>query len=241
VANPLAIELHASAARATSGDGTAVDIGALRSAARLEVSLTAATAGADHVLTLFVETSDSDAGPWRQVAELGTLEPAPPLKLEASVADLDQYVRLRWVVEGSTSPSFTFRVTGEAHVLYAEPKHVSKRALGEVTNNELAEHCITASTEADGYLAAGKKLPLTKWDADLRKHCSKIVIYNFLNEGGRTPTGPEDLIDKEYSDAIKWLKGVGAGSIDPPGLVDSTPEISEESFAVVSGEPRFFP
>jgi len=233
VANPLTLELAPSAARTTGASGAAIDIGALRTAARVETAVTVAAAGADHVLGLTLETSGSASGPWRAVADLGAFQPgAEPAMLEKYVAGLQRYVRAKWTIDGA-APSFTFQVTAEAHVLYAEPKHI--RRFG--TDDELAEFCIMASTEADGHLAIGRTLPLTKWDADLRRHVSKIAIYIFLNDGGRVPTGPDDLIDIEYKDAIKWLRGVGNGTIVPPGLVDSTPEVNEAAYAVVSDPP----
>lgn len=241
MANPLDITPHASAARIASGNADPIDIGALRTAARLELSLTVATAGAN-TLSVALQTSDSSSGPWRTIGDFGTLDPTAPVKLEKSFADLDRYVRVAWTITGST-PSFTFQVTGAAHVLYAEPKHVirpgsNSAALAGIEPSELADWCIVVSTECDGYLAGGKKLPLTAWADDLQQHAKNIVIYRYLNDRGRIPTGPNDIIDSDFNNAIKWLKGVAAGSIDPPGLVDSTPEISEEAYAVVSDPPR---
>jgi phage gp36-like protein len=242
VANSLTLELAPSAARASSGNGSASDIGALRTAARVEVAVTEAFAGSDHVLGLTLETAASSSGPWRAVADLGTFQPGEaPATLEKTVAGLLRYARVTWAIEGA-APSFTFQVTGVAHVLYAEPKHVRRfgiqgSALEQVEDAELAEFCIVASTEADGYLRKGKKLPLQAWDDDLRIHASKIAVYRLLDGRGRIPTGPDDLIDKGFANAIKWLIGVGKGSIDPPGLVDATPETEERAYAVASDPP----
>lgn len=242
MANPLAIDLAPSAARTTSGSGAAVDIGTLRTAARVDVSITTATAGDNHLLVLTLETGPSASGPWRAVLELGSFPPPTGVqKAKVYVADLEQFVRVSWAISGS-SPSFTFQVTGTAHVVYAAPQDVRevgarKGLLAKTDDRDLAEFCILASTEADGHLAIGRTLPLTAWDDDLRLHCSKIVVYRFLNAGGRMPTGPDDLIDTEFKDAVKWLRGVGNGSITPPGLVDSTPDVNEAAYAVVSDPP----
>jgi phage gp36-like protein len=242
VANPLSIVLAPSGAQSTSGSGAAVDIGALRTAARIDVVITTATAGDDNLLALTLETGPSISGPWRAVQDLGTfLPPAGVQKAKAFVADLEQFVRVSWTISGS-GPSFTFQVIGTAHVVYADPAAVRevgarKGLLTNVDDRDLAEFCILVSTEADGHLAIGRTLPLTAWDDDLRLHCAKIVVYRFLNAGGRMPTGPDDLIDTEFKDAVKWLRGVGNGSIDPPGLVDSTPEVNEAAFAVASDPP----
>lgn len=236
MANALSVELAPIAVRTLDGVGATIDISALRTALRLEVLVTDA-AGSGRQLSVALETSRDGATGWRTVAEVAV--PAEPTSLSLTADALERFVRMSWNLTGS----FTFGVTGEAHVLYAAPAHVRRLgirqgAIEDITDGELAEYCIVASVEVDGYLGRGYKLPLTAWDDALRLHCAKIVVYHLLNAQGRQPTGPDDIIDLGYKNAIKWLGGVGSGSIDPPGLIDSTPDVHEMAFAVESEEPR---
>lgn len=240
MANPLAVALAPTGAQTTGGTGSSVDLGALRKALRLELAITAISGGATAELTVELETSADGASGWRPTGAftpLGTIS-----ALEQHFGPVSRFVRAKWTLTDITSVTFT--LAGEAHVIYAEPKHVRKfgikgPALDKVSDAELVEYCIVASTEADGYMAGGMTLPLTAWDDDLRLHVSKITAFHYLNGKGRIPTGPDDLIDMGNAAAVKWLRGVGAGTINPPGLVDSTPEVNESSFAVVSAPRRW--
>lgn len=239
MSNPLAVALAPAGAQSAGGTGASVDIGALRKALRLELAITAITPGAEPELAVEIETSADGASGWRPVGEfspLGTIA-----AIEQYFGPVARFVRAKWTLTGITSVTFT--LAGEAHVIYAEPKHVRKYgikgpALGQISDAELVEYCIVASTEADGYLAGGMTLPLTAWDDDLRLHVAKMATFHYLNGKGRIPTGPDDIIDMGNAAAVKWLRAVGAGAVCPPGLKDSTPEVHESSFAVVSAPSR---
>lgn len=242
MANPLAVELAPSAARTSNASGTAIDIGALRTAAQLELLVSALSGGADALLQVTVETSEQSGSGYRSVGTFPAVTSVGQTKVEACFADLDRYLRVSWSVAGAAA-SFTFQVVGHAHVLYAEPRHVRKLgiqqgALKKVSDNDLAEHCISASVESDGHLKGGFTLPLSAWGIDLRLYNARIAVYNFLQATGWSPIGPEDSILLAYKNALAWLKGVSNGAIDPPDIVDATPTVEERSFAVVSGTPR---
>lgn len=246
MANPLDIEPHASAARTTSGSGTAIDIGPLRSGAELELLVSVVPPGADATLTVTVETSEQSGAGFRAVGTFPVATSLGQFKVLEHFADLDRYLRVSWTIEGAGPPSFTFQVVGTAHVLYAEPRHVrglgiQEAALDGIQDNALAEFCIVSSSEMDGYLGGGFTLPLAKWGPDVRLHGAKIAVYHYLNAKGRIPTGPNDVVDQGYSNALKWLVGVSKGTIVPPGIVDSTPEVEERAFAVVSDPPIEWP
>lgn len=237
--NTLAVSLGPAAAVAVGGNGTAVDVGALRKAARLELLVTAITAGTDPRLTVGIEVSPDGSTGWRPIAAF-----APAIGLSRSelvTGPLERFVRATWALQDITSVTFT--VSGLAHVIYCEPKHmrglgIKGQALDSVSDGDLVEFCIVASTEADGYLAKGYTLPLSAWDDDLRLHCAKIATYHRANARGRIPTGPDDIVDLGYTNAMRWLGGVGRGAIVPPGIVDTTPEVREYAYAVATEEPR---
>jgi phage gp36-like protein len=237
--NALSVSLAASAARASSGDGAAVDVGAYRAAARVRVSVTDGS-GANRLLSLTLSTSDDGATGWRTVAALGAANNSTILK--TSTAGLGRFIRASWAISGTT-PSFTFEVTAVAHTIYAEPGDlrlgVPNEATEEIPPQDIVEACIVTSDEADGYLGGGYVLPITAWSDDLRLHAAKATAYHLLNGRGRQPEGPDDTVDDGYKSAIRWLEGVAARRIRPAGIVDSTPEVFEAgSVGIVSTAPR---
>jgi phage gp36-like protein len=190
-------------------------------------------------LTVYVETAPSADGPWQALASF------PALSVVASkdqvFADCLRYNRVRWVLEGAT-PSATFVVSGAAHVLYAKIADVGVHALPpeaikSVPLVEQAACCLSATDEADGYLGGGKKLPLTAWGDDLTMQVAQIAAFRIMKRRGFQPQGSDELIVKGRDDAISWLRGVGRGDIEPPGMVDSTPDTYDAGITVISA-PR---
>jgi phage gp36-like protein len=238
MANALAVEPHASAAETASGSATAVDIGALRSCLKLRLDLTALS-GTTPKLTVYVETASASSGPWKSLGSFPAL--TVTATKDAVFADCLRYNRVRWVLDGAT-PEAIFAVTGNAHVLYAKVadlgEHgVAKAALANISDSDKAKHCLAATDEADGYLAGGKTLPLTAWSDDLTSKVAEIAAYKALKVRGFQPESSDELIVKGRDDAISWLKGIARGEIDPPGLVDSTPEVYESGISVYSNAP----
>ncbi len=226
MADALAITLQASGAVTTSGSGAAVDIGATRSAARLELQLSAIS-GTGARLTVKVETALSSTGPWRSVATF------PTLTVETFSAKMfatcERFVRVSWVVDGTT-PSFTFSVAGEAHVLYAVLDDVGRHALPlhtltSVSTEDKATALLGATDEADSYLAKAPSidLPLTSWSEALTMHVARIAAYGIMLRRGFQPDGPDQLIVKMRDDAIAWLKMVASGDVEAPGGGDPDP------------------
>lgn len=225
MADALAVVLRASAVSTASGDGVAVDIGATRSACKLELQLSTIS-GTGASLAVKVQTALSSSGPWRTVASF------PALTVETYsiklFATCDRYVRITWVVEGS-SPSFTFSVAGEAHVLYAVLDDVGRHALPlhtltGVSAEDKAAALLGATDEADSYLAKAIDLPLTSWSEALTMHVARIAAYGIMLRRGFQPEGVDALIVKMRDDAIAWLKMVAAGTVEPPGGGDPDPD-----------------
>lgn len=221
MADALAIEPHASGPETVTGAGAAIDIGELRSCARLRLEVTSVSAGAS--VTCSLETSSLSTSGWRNVGSFKVAQ--VPLRTDKTFSELDRYVRLSWVITGTT-PSVTFRVRGFAHVLYATIGDVIRHALPEaaiasVTIEIKADCCLGATQEADSYLAGRYTLPLVLWDDVLTKHVAKIAGFEIMSRRGFQPSGFDELIVKGRDDAIMWLKGVAANKIYPPGLTDS--------------------
>lgn len=238
MANPLAVTLHASAAETTSSASTAIDIGALRSCLKLRLELDAIT-GTDARATIYVETGASAAGPWRSLGAFPALSVAATK--DQVFADCLRFNRVRWLLEGTT-PSVNFKVDGSAHVLYAKVADVGIHAIPadaikSVSVAEQAACCLAATDEADGYIGGGKTLPLTAWGDDLTAQVANIAAFKIMKRRGFQPQGSDELIVKGRDDAISWLRGVGRGDIEPPGMVDSTPDLYDAGIAVFSDQP----
>jgi phage gp36-like protein len=234
MANALAVTLQASAEALASGAADGVEIAAIRSCVKLRLDLTALTAGAK--LTVYIDTGASATGPWRSLGAFPALLVAATK--DQTFADCLAFVRARWVLEGAT-PSATFSVAGAAHVLYAkvgdlDAHGIPAAAIGSASQSVQAECCLAATNEADGYLGGGKTLPLTAWESDLTDAVAQIAVYKIMKRRGFQPQGSDELIVKGRDDAISWLRGVARGDIEPPGLVDSTPEAYEASVSVYS-------
>ncbi len=235
MADAIAITLATDGTVSGSGAGAAVDIGALRSCVKATLAATTIVAGTS--LTVAIETSTSATGPWAKVGAFVTLTVTKAI--DGVFADCRRYVRATWALTGA-APSATFAVAGEAHVLYASLRDIdvhgiSKQAIGTVSVEERAEHALAATGEAEGYLAGGYKLPLVAWSTELRRQVAQLAVYAIMSRRGFQPQGTDELIVKNRDDAISWLSKVNRGLIQPPGIVDSTPEIEESSVVVVSG------
>lgn len=239
MADPLAIVLQASGPQTASASGSAVDIGALRSCVKAQL-IVSAISGTGAEIEAIVETAPASTGPWLKVASFPKLTVAR--SCEQVFADCQQFVRLRWVLAG-TSPAVTFGATGVAHVLYAtlrdtETHGIPKKAIASVPAEERAEHALAASGEAEGYLAGGYTLPLLAWPDELRMQVAQLAVYRTMSRRGFQPEGSDDLIIKNKDDAISWLGKIAKGIIKPPGIQDSTPDKSGSRVRVQTGEAR---
>jgi phage gp36-like protein len=235
MANPLAITLHAStAAETVSGSSASVDIGTLRSCARLTLDVPLVSSGAS--ISIAIETSVTGSGSWKQVAIV------TPAQREVTVAGLLRYVRCSWTLMG-TLPSVSFSLSGTAHVLYATPFDIGRlslpvKALANVEDAVKADACLAATDEADGYLGGGFTLPLVAWSDDLRRHVANMAAMTVMKFRGFQPGGSDDLIVKAHDDAISWLSKIMRHGLEPAGIIDSTPTEYEGGASVASGTKR---
>jgi phage gp36-like protein len=247
---PLAIELLALGAQTADGQGAAVDLGLVsdadgapaRTAARLLVQVTAFTAL--ERVRLIVEHSASGTGDW---LELGAVDIEQTDEYDLSVADSRRFVRARWeFTPGTGTPSITLGVAGEAHQLYCGPRDLGSFGITRAVINDLltphaqADGCITASDEADGYLGGRYTLPMLAWDKTLSAQVARMAVKYGFDVCGWQPDGPNDVIMGNHSAALKWLMRLQDGKLEPPGMVDSTPDVFEGGSVVVS-RPRRSP
>jgi phage gp36-like protein len=221
----LAVELAASALVVASGEGTAVDIGELRRAAKLTALVTGYTiVDSDPTpgVVLTVQTRATASLPWRTIDTISvTATGAYPL----SVGGLDQLVRVTWTLTNMTSCEFA--VSGYAHVVYCDPSDivsdaVPEAAIEDITASARANACISASEEADGYLNSAYELPLSAWGLDLRSKCAEMAAAKLFRQRGFDPDGPDKVVMDTEKAAIEWLNRIANGRLKPPGIVDTT-------------------
>lgn len=236
------IEPLASAARTSSGTGSALDLG-LHTTALLALSVTAVS-GASPTLAVVIETAPTSTGPvW---TSLGSFTTATAVAYEEKrFPGAKRFLRARWTI-GGTGPSFTFSVAGQSVLVYCTPANI--RALGlpsralvsanniAYTDSELDEFAVAASDEADDYLAArGWKLPLTKWSDSHRRHVAGMAAYYGLEKRGFNPEDPGAVsLASRYQRAVSYLKSIPKMEIDLAHTTDQTPDIDEGGAYIVT-------
>jgi phage gp36-like protein len=113
-------------------------------------------------------------------------------------------------------------------------------ALGEKAgfeDSELEAVILAASSTAYSYIRSRYRLPLVTWGHDLRLAVAKIATYIAFSSRGFDPSNPADqVILKNYDDAIAWLKDV-AGNRAAADVVDTSPAPAL-SPRVISNTPR---
>jgi phage gp36-like protein len=88
-----------------------------------------------------------------------------------------------------------------------------------VSEDLITEQLEAASREADGYIGSQYALPLEAIGVDLRKFVSWIAAFNIMSAIGYSPeAGQDNLFERNYDRAIKWLKEVRGGLVAPSGM-----------------------
>ena len=238
MSNPLAIALHATGAETASGTGASVDLGDLRSVAKLEFEVSAVS-GTLPTLDVSLETSPTGVT-WRQAS--GFAQSVAPGLEKLAFGDLDRYLRAKWVI-GGTSPSFTFELAGSAEVVYAGLEDLPSLALpdsvlADVSEDSRVRQLLGATGVVDGYLSGVYSLPLTAWGDDLRRATAHIAAYDLMVTLGYKPDEYDENIRRRYLDAIAWLQQVAARKLAPAGLVDSTPTVVEGASIIYTESKR---
>jgi phage gp36-like protein len=204
----------------SDGEGPSVDVGPARGAARLEARVTSWAATS---LRIAIEDSPTGVAPWR---EFDAIVVGGPGTYHGSVGDTERFLRVTWLLEGTSA---TFGVKGTAYQVYCGPRDLGRYGIRESALSEIAtpsaraDACITVTAEADGYLSRRYTLPLIAWGDDLRGQCARMAVRYALDQCGWQPDGPDDVVERAFDRAVKWLSAVGAGTVSPAGIIDSTP------------------
>jgi phage gp36-like protein len=91
----------------------------------------------------------------------------------------------------------------------------------------------SASSVADGYLAARFTLPLAVWGDDLKRAVCAIACYDLMVGIGFNPEGADEQLRKRYEDAMAWLKGIATGVVVP--VVTDSSATPDSSASIWSG------
>lgn len=255
MSNPLAVALLASASQTANGNGSAIDTSLdadatagvyPRSAAELLLQCTAAS-GTLPTLDVHIESSFQATGPWEVADSFTQLTGTGFQRLR--VVDLERYVRVRWVVDG-TGPDFTFEVDGHSHTCYAGTADliVKDEVTADVTKARIAKHLLEATGMVRSYVSGAHSGFLTAWGGDIRSATATIATKHILDDIGWRPGADFDqqivsryiymLGNPDIAGSRGWLHDVRSGTSVPDGLADATPEVFEGHGYVVSDPPR---
>ena len=109
------LSLHPIAARTATGDGTGIDLRDYDGDLMLILDSAAAGAGTNPTLDVSVEHSDEASNNFTQIGTTAftrVTTTASRQKLVISKDEAKRYVRVKYTIGGTNSPSFTFSVTG---------------------------------------------------------------------------------------------------------------------------------
>lgn len=235
--DPKAVTLHASGVETATGAGSAVDLAGRLALDDLTLEVTDAT-GTSPTLEAFAQTAISASGPWRTVKAFNRATSAGATTVPLTA--FDRYARAAWTLSG-TSPAFTFSIKATAVQMYVMPSDVLGRGnalppdmIGRVTPDELLMLCLAASLKAEGFLAAAYEMPIVTVGAALPTVLADMVAAQVLFMRGIVGGGIDPMSMTANEEALNWLNKIARGTIRPPDIIDSMPEIHEEGAYAVS-------
>lgn len=113
------------------------------------------------------------------------------------------------------------------------------RVLGQLTTSQQAAKLAAAEALANGYLRVAHSVPMTSPSGDLKIRVCHIAAYMILGELGFNPeAAPDQIVVKNYDDAIAWLKDVSAGRVVLENTDDQTPTVDDYAPDVAGDTPR---
>lgn len=119
---------------------------------------------------------------------------------------------------------------------------INANALSSMSEQDKTAALASASTEAEGYLAAQFKMPLIAWGDDLRQKVCDIAAFRLLKKRGMMPGGgggaEYELTRQGYEDAISWLKSISRGQVIPSNIQDNSLDIFEGGIGISSDDAR---
>jgi phage gp36-like protein len=216
--------LVASQSITTSGVSSAINV-AQYHGGRFVASVSAAPVG--QTLTLSIERS-SDGTKWETAATWTAITATGNYAIES--ADLDKFVRIRWVASGAGT--WTFGVAGKLSLIFARTRDrlllgIRSAAVPGATAAKYLSAFEAATDTIEGDLGAFV-LPLVQWGEDMRRHCIALADWFLLTAEGEEPQG--GIYSTLYLQAQEWLQNVGGRvpgnhgrRIRPANVIDSTP------------------
>lgn len=117
---------------------------------------------------------------------------------------------------------------------------IKRDAYADKEPTEVEAEIGSTSDLIDSYLGSRYTLPLIVFPEVIRQCCAKLSACNLIDSLGRDPDA-DPLVDTIRKQWLDWLKMVAAGTVTPPGVVDSTPGATAGSTPgarVLSGESR---
>lgn len=225
--------LRASAAASSSASGSGIDIGELREAAAIQLDVTALVGS----LVVKIESAPAEAGPWRLVEDRIVYETGTT---KFWVGDLDRWLRASHEIEAGDSS--TFSVESEAHVVYANLRHLEQfsaptRAWQDTTPSQRVAACHAATSVADGYLGKVHEMPLLAWSTALTLYVSWYAAWIALTTRGVDLSGADMIFQNNMQEALNWFEAYGKGDMEDPGIIDQTIDVDEGAYAEVYSEP----
>lgn len=233
--------LTASQSVTTSGVSAAVNI-AQYHGGRFVAEVTAAPSG--QTLTLSIERS-SDEIKWETAATWTAITAAGNYAIES--ADLDRYVRVRWVVSGVGA--WTFGISGKLSLIFARTRDQMANGIrGAAIPGVTAAKYLAAFERATGDIIevlTAFVMPLRDWSDSVRAHCRTLAEWYLLINEGEEPQG--GIYSTAYNNTQLWMANVGAYNPDRPGrhvrpeVTDSTPPDADGTrgtYVFMSDPPR---
>ncbi len=126
---------------------------------------------------------------------------------------------------------------------YADPADLVPHAMvaaaaAQFSSEDKLAAIAAVCDEFDAELNRRYTLPLTAWGVDLRRNVAIVAGYELLSGVGFDSADEGSQAQKRAAAARAWIKRVGDGTLDPPGIVDSTPDVAEDGVIVYSSARR---
>ncbi len=113
------------------------------------------------------------------------------------------------------------------------------RVVGQITSPVLSNKLDAATAMADGYLRIQYAVPMTAPSMDLKIRVAHVAAYMIMGELGFNPeVNPDQIVVKNYDDALRWFEQVAAGRVALVSTADGTPDVNDYGPEVETDDPR---
>lgn len=239
----VAITLHAAALENASGVGPWVDTtpatGTPHSGLALDFDVSAIT-GTTPAISFQLETSKDQSIAVPLGGVLGPYNAA--ISVHTNIAGARRYVRARWTITGTGSPTCTFAVSGSSLIVYADPADITTlvlpaAALVSANDDQKARAILAMSDFADDKLDAQFDFPLVMWPASFSLHVAGLSAFQLMRWRGYQPEpGARDVFKDLHDQAITYIDQIA--QLGSTQFVDTTPTTPEGTSVVLTSVPR---